>query len=313
MFILGTGEFVPDQVVDNEHFARLTGRDAHWFEQRTGILRRHRAGDETVNTMAVKSVESLLASGLSLAGVDLVLAASYTPLDTIATIAHVLQRHFALNGARAIYVSTACSSFLDALDIAQAYLAADRARKILIVAAEKNSAYSRDEDAMSGHLWGDGAAAVLVGDDANGAQYRVVDVQTRGLADKGAGPEAIFCNPSGAGLVMTKGKEVFMHACHEMASITREILGRNGLGIEDLRLLVPHQANKRIIDHVAHDLKLAPEQVAITITELGNTGCASVAITFHRFSPQVKVGEYVLLVTFGGGYSSGAALLKRIG
>ena len=314
MFILGSGEYVPARVVDNEHFSRLTGRDAQWFEQRTGIRERRRAAsDESVNTMAVQAVESLVATnGLSLTEVDLVIAASYTPLDTIATIAHVVQRTFALHGARAMYVSTACSSFLDALDIAQAYVTARRAKKILIVASEQNSAFSRDEDAMSGHLWGDGAAAVLVSAVDDNAQYEVLDVQTRGLGDRGAGPEAISCNPARDGLVMTKGKEVFAHACHEMASITRHILARNDLTLEQLRLLVPHQANKRIIDHVAHDLGLPAERAAITITELGNTGCASAAISFHRFSPVVRAGEHVVVVTFGGGYSSGVALLRRI-
>jgi 3-oxoacyl-[acyl-carrier-protein] synthase-3 len=96
-----------------------------------------------------------------------------------------------------------------------------------------------------------------------------------------------------------------------MANETREILDRNDLDISQIRLLVPHQANKRIIDHVAGDLGVPPERAAITISELGNTGCASVAITLHRYAHIVKPDEYVVLVTFGGGFSSGAALLRR--
>lgn len=314
MFILGAGEYVPEQVLDNAHFARLTGRPEEWFLKRTGIRERRRVGPgEDVNTMAIAAVESLLSqSGVTLSGVDLIIGVSYTPLDTIATLAHILQRRFAIKGARALYLSTACSSFLDGVDVAQAYLASGRAKKALIVASEQNSAFSCDEDEMSGHLWGDGAAAILLSADGEGARFEVLDVQTEGLADLGEGPDAISLQPAGEGLVMRHGKQVFAHACHEMAASTREILSRNGLTIDDVRLLVPHQANKRIIDHVAHDLGLPEEKAALTISELGNTGCAGVAITFHRFAGLVAPGEFVVLVTFGGGYSAGAALLKRI-
>jgi 3-oxoacyl-[acyl-carrier-protein] synthase-3 len=312
MFILGSGEYVPARIVDNLHFSELTGRAVDWFAQRTGIRERRRAGaDENVNSMAIEAVRSLVASGVALAGVDLVIAVSYTPLDTIATLAHVVQREFALRNARALYVSTACSSFMDALDIAQAYIDARRAQRVLVVAAEHNSAFARDEDEMSGHLWGDGAAAVLLSAAPGPSHFEVLDVQTRGLAWLGDGATSISLNPAAAGLVMRNGKQVFAHACHEMANETREILARNALDISQIRLLVPHQANKRIIDHVAGDLGVPPERAAVTISDLGNTGCASVAITLHRHAHLVKAGEYVVLVTFGGGFSSGAALLRR--
>lgn len=314
MFILGSGEFVPARVVDNAYFSQATGRPADWFVQRTGIQERRRAvGDEDLHSMGIAAVESLLTrKDLSLQGVDLIVAASYTPIDTIGTFAHVLQRHFDLRGARAIYLSTACSSFMDAVDLTAAYFQSGRARKTLIVAAEHNSAFARDEDERSGHLWGDGAAAVLLSKDAQGAEFEVIDVRTRGLAECGQGPLAISLNPRAGELVMPYGKEVFARACQEIAAASREVLAANGLGVDDVRLFVPHQANKRIIDHVAGSLKLPPERVAITIDELGNTGCASVAITLHRFGGTVAPGEYVVLATFGGGYSVGAALLRRL-
>jgi 3-oxoacyl-[acyl-carrier-protein] synthase-3 len=110
---------------------------------------------------------------------------------------------------------------------------------------------------------------------------------------------------------MHHGKDIFMHACREMAGMARLLLERNNLTVGDVRLVIPHQASKRIIDSVANDLDLPSQRVALTIDELGNTGCASVAITLHRFVHKLEPGDYALLIAFGGGYSAAGALLRR--
>jgi len=299
--------------VDNEYFSKLTGRPTEWFEQRTGIRQRHRAAaDENTNTMAISAVQNLLTTAPdALADVDLIVGASYTPWDTIGTIAHVLQRQFAIHRAKAIFISTACSSFIDAIELVAACLKSGRAKKALVVAAEHNSLYSSDADEKSGHLWGDGAAAVVIGSAPIGQAMNIVDVGAYGLADLGHGPDGIQMTPQAGGLVMRYGKDIFMHACREMVAATRWILERNRVSLSDLRLVVPHQANQRIIKCVVEHLGLSDDRVAMIIGETGNTGCASVAITYHRFWQSVAPGEFALLVTFGGGYSAGAALLNR--
>ena len=313
MFIHASGEYLPERVVDNDYFSRLTGRTAPWFEQLTGIRERRRAGEgENANSMAIAAVKDLLQAGsTTLDDVDLIIGASYTPWDTIGTIAHVLQREFDLRDARAMYLSTACSSFIDAIDMASAYFSSGRSRKALIVASEHNSLYSSDGDEKSGHLWGDGAAALIVGNTPGTLQLEVLDTHTVGLADRGRGPFGITMVPKEGGLVMHYGKDIFMHACREMAGMARLLLERNKLSVSDLRLLVPHQANKRIIDNVIQDLGLPAQRVALTVGELGNTGCASVGITLHRHLHRIEPGEYAMLVAFGGGYSAAGALLRR--
>jgi 3-oxoacyl-[acyl-carrier-protein] synthase III len=313
MFILGTSEYLPARVVDNEYFGNILGKPASWFVERTGIQERRRcAPDENLHTMGIAAVAALRAQHASLADIGLVIGASYTPLDTIGTLAHVVQREFSLQGARAIYLSTACSSFMDALDIAGMYLKAGAVRKALIVAAEHNSAYSRDDDVASGHLWGDGAAAVLLGAADDNALFEVLDIETKGLGDLGRGPEAVSLRRE-AGLQMPYGREVFAQASEEMARAIRSVLSGRGLRGDDVRLMVAHQANRRILDRVAGEFGFSPERVALTIDSLGNTGCASVAITLHRYVPQIRRGELVVLATFGGGYSVGAALLRCTG
>jgi 3-oxoacyl-[acyl-carrier-protein] synthase-3 len=313
VFIVASSEYIPQRAVDNAYFSELTGRPIQWFEQLTGIRERRRAAEgENANTMAISAVENLanMAPGC-LAGVDLIIGASYTPWDTIGTIAHVVQRRFSIANARAMYLSTACSSFIDSLDVVAAYFASGRSSKALVVAVEHNSLYSSDSDDKSGHLWGDGAAALLITKAPLANSVEIVDVQTVGRADMGRGPEAINMIPDRDGLVMPYGKDIFMNACREMVAATRNIVASNELQLADIAMLVPHQANKRIIDCVVEHLASEGLHVPMTIQELGNTGCAGVAITYHRHAHTLSAGSHAVLVTFGGGYSTGAALLRR--
>lgn len=313
VYLAAIADYVPDGRVDNAYFARLTGREPSWFEKRTGIRTRSRAGaGENTSTMGLEAVARLAAAHESaLAGVDLVVAASYTPWDTIGTMAHAVQRRFELHGARAMLLSSACSSFIDALELAVAYLETGRARRALIVAAEHNSLYAADEDAQSGHLWGDGAAAALVtAERLQQPALRIGALAAAGLAHVGLGPEAVRLEPRGVGLVMPHGKDVFHHACLGMEHAARALLEAQQLGPQGLRLFIAHQANRRIIDHVAERLQLERSQVATTLEELGNTGCASAPITLSRNWSALRRGDAALMVVFGGGYSSGGALLR---
>jgi 3-oxoacyl-[acyl-carrier-protein] synthase III len=313
VFINASAEYVPQRVVDNEYFSALTGRPTAWFEQLTGIRRRHRAAEgENANTMSIAAVENLLRSAPdALQGIDLIVGASYTPWDTIGTMAHEIQKHFHIRNARALYLSTACSSFIDSLELVAAYFQSGRASKALVVAVEHNSLYSRDSDDKSGHLWGDGAAALIITRESGGHEIEIVDVRAVGRADIGRGPDGIRMIPHREGLVMLYGKDIFIHACREMVAAAQDILDRQRVALDEVKLLIPHQANKRIIDCVVEHLKLPAERLALTIDELGNTGCASVAITYHRSWQRLARGQIGLIVTFGGGYSAGAALLKK--
>ncbi len=305
--LVAVAEYVPALALNNDHFAQRTGRPAEWFERRTGIIERRRAGtDEDTASMGIRAVASLLEQIREWPEpVDLVISASYTPSDTIGTVAHRVQRHFNLSGARAFELSSACSSFLNALEVADSFFCAGRSRCALVVASEQNGRYS-DED--TNHLWGDGAAAVLLG---AAGKFRLLAIRTYGRAEVGRGPDAVRMSPMQGGLQMPHGREVFQHACDEMQEIGEQLVRDCGLSMRDVSLLVPHQANLRILSVLADRFSLPRERLAVTIDTLGNTGSASIPISFNRWAAHVPEGGYVLMLSFGGGYSVGAALLQR--
>ena len=306
---------MPAARVDNERFCQLTGKDAEWFVARTGIHTRSRAGeDETTTSMGCKAVDQLLANNPdALADVDLIIGSSYTPDDTLSTLPARVQRQFNIAEARVYFLSTACSSFISALEMARLMLLSGEVKKALIVVSEHNSFYSDDADRFSGHLWGDGAAAVLVSTNPANAMFSIEYVHSRGVACAGKGPDAIQLNPAmgSQGLLMKEGRDVFARACEHMSEEIRTALDKLQLSTADIDWLVPHQANLRILTNVAKSLRLPMDQCAVTVDHLGNTGCASIPISIDHVLADIKKGQKVVAVAFGGGYSSGAAILTR--
>lgn len=164
MFINATGFYVPEERVDNQHFLELNGLTSEWIEQRTGIRSRSKAkAEENINTMSMEAVRNALPKlPYDITDVDLIVSASYSPYDTVATAAHLAQHEFHIENAKALYLSSACSSFLNALEVVEGYFAMGKATKALILSADKNSAYYNETDPKAGHLWGDAAAAFFI-------------------------------------------------------------------------------------------------------------------------------------------------------
>lgn len=313
MFINSIGHYIPSARVDNAYFEPLLGLTDEWIYSRTGIKTRSKAGEhENNHTMGLQAVDAALANlPYDIEEVDLIVHASYSPLDTVATLAHVVQQKYNIPNAKAIYISSACSSFVNAVEIVQTYMIAEKASKALVIASEHNTSYSHENDEKSGHLWGDGAAAVFISkEQVKESEPEIVDVLTRGLGHIGKGPDGVYLQPGKDGLVMPDGRDVFQNACGNMIEALSSVLKNNGLGIEDLNYIIPHQANQRIVLNIAHQLKLNLSMFLGNIEELGNTGCASTPIVLSQKWNKIKAGELVGITVFGGGYSSGSMLIK---
>jgi 3-oxoacyl-[acyl-carrier-protein] synthase-3 len=314
MYINTASHYLPEIIVPNEHYAILNGVTDEWIYRRSGIRNRTKASaDENTNTMAIEAVKAA-ARGLPYTAkeVDLIVGATYTPYDTVGTLAHAVQSSFGIPRARVVSVSSACSSFINAVEIVEGYFATNKATKAIVVASEHNSAYSDDRDEQSGHLWGDGAGALFISKERlSDVDIAVLDLNTTGLAHIGKGVEGVYLRPNNGGLRMPYGRDIFVHASKYMVSEVVDILKKNGYTTEDIDYLIPHQANSRIISNVAENLGLRNGQLIMNIEKTGNTGCASTLIALSENWDRFQKDQLIVLTVFGGGYSSGAMLLRK--
>ena len=313
MYINATGFYVPEERVPNQHFFELNGLTSEWIEQRTGIKTRSKARpDENINTMGLEAIRNALPKlPYDIKEVDLIVAASYSPYDTVATAAHVAQREFQIQEAKALYLSSACPSFVNALEVVEGYFAMGKATKALIISADKNSAYWNETDPKAGHLWGDAAAAYFISKErVTDHDAEIVEIMTQALACVGKGPDGVHLRPRDGGIDMPEGRDVFVQACTYMPKNAIHLLEKNGYSINDLSYFIGHQANLRIMMNISKQLNLPEEKFLHNIEELGNTGSVSSALVYAQNDARFKKGDLICITVFGGGYSAGACLIK---
>jgi 3-oxoacyl-[acyl-carrier-protein] synthase III len=315
MFLVHSSYYSPEGILPNEAFMDLNGLSPDWIVERTGIHQRRIAqAGETTDTMALEAVKNGLKNlPFDYKEIDLIVSASYTPYDTVATMSHKIQHYLNIPDIPAVYISTACSSFLNAMEVVQGYFAMGKASKAIVVVSEHNSFYNDVHNTQSGHLWGDGAAAMFVSKSPTGDNCpHILDLFTRGAATMGKSIEAVNLVPhlGKTGISMENGRDVFIHACEYMAKSTTNILSNNGYSVDDLTYFIPHQANLRITKNVAQQLNIPEEKAVTNLDQMGNTGCAGCAIGLAQIHPKLKKDDIVVVTVFGGGYSYGAMLIK---
>lgn len=314
MYINAIGHYIPEERISNEHFKNLNGLDADWIVKRTGIETRSRcSADETIDTMAFEAVENALALiPYSIKDVDLIVAAHYCAYDTVGTPAHRVQQKYGINGAKAVYASSACSSFVNGLEIIEGYFAMGKAKRALLICSEQNSYYSDDSDPKAGHLWGDAAVAYFLSKEKESeSDLEVLSVYTEGLGNVGKGPDGVMLRPKECGIAMPDGRDVFMNAVKYMEHALEKNLEQCGLKKEDNTYFITHQANMRIVKQLAHMMDMPMDRFLNNIQELGNTGSASAPLVLAQNQDKLKKGDIVSLMVFGGGYSCAAFTVRK--
>ncbi|HXQ50154.1 MAG TPA: beta-ketoacyl-ACP synthase III [Stellaceae bacterium] len=318
--VLGCGGFLPERIVTNAELAERLDTSDQWIVQRTGIRQRHVAAPgEFTSDLAVRAAErALAAAAVPASAIDLVVVATATPDHTFpATATKVAARLGVARGVPAFDVQAVCTGFIYALATADNFLRLGQAKRALVIGAETFSRILDWEDRGTCVLFGDGAGAiVLEGMPSNGSPYERGVLSTHLHAD-GSGYELLYVDggPSTTGttgLLRMEGREIFRHAVQRLAEVVDEALVANGLAASEIDWLVPHQANRRIIDGMGRKLGLAADRVVITIDRHANTSAASVPLALAEAAAdgRLQPGQLVLLEAMGGGLTWGAALIR---
>jgi 3-oxoacyl-[acyl-carrier-protein] synthase-3 len=319
--ITAVGAYVPDYILTNSILETMVDTNDEWITSRTGIKERRILKDSTKGTsfLAIKAAEDLLAkSGTDPLTIDLVIIASITPdLPVASTAAHVATQIGATN-AFSYDLMAACSGFLYGMSTAAAYIQSGRYKKVLLIGADKMSGIIDYTDRATCIIFGDGAGAVLFEPDFEG--YGLQDELMR---SDGSGREFLRIEAGGSLLptshetvgknqhyVYQDGKSVFKHAVSNMADVSEQIVKRNHLSKDDIDWLVPHQANKRIIDATAKRIDLPSEKVMVNIHKYGNTTSATLPLCLNDYESQLKKGDNLVFAAFGGGFTWGSIYLK---
>ena len=316
--VIGTGSALPARCVSNAELAQQVDTTDEWIVERTGIRQRYIAGEgETTSSLATEAArKACAAAGIDPARVGLIVLATATPDQTFPATATIVQDALGANGGIAFDVAAVCSGFLYALGVADSMLRSGMADRALVIGAETFSRILDWEDRGTCVLFGDGAGAILLEarevEEATGPGI----LATRLHAD-GQHNELLYVDggPSTTGTVgklRMKGKEVFKHAVTNLADVLRETLEAAGLPAEHLDWVVPHQANKRILDGTARKLGLSPDRVVVTVDQHANTSAASVplALDVAVRDGRIKPGQLVMLEAMGGGFTWGASLIR---
>lgn len=323
-FIRGLGHQVPEEVLTNEDLEKFVETSDEWITTRTGIRQRHIARDgETCSTLAAGASRKALAeAGLDAEALSHIFLATFTADYPIPSGACTLENALGIRGRMAVDVSAACSGFLYALDMSRGALAMHPDATVLCAASEIVTSRVNFSDRSTCVLFGDGAGACVVSSQQDGALAEVVDVMLSSdgalgelLTVKGGGSAQTYAAGETVGeeyFVQMQGREIYKHAVRSMTEISKAVLKKNGLGIEDVDVLVPHQANLRIIEAVGKKLGIAKEKVFVNVEKYGNTSAASVPIALSEAvqSGFIGKGQLVLITTFGGGFTWGSALVR---
>ncbi|WP_028878733.1 beta-ketoacyl-ACP synthase III [Terasakiella pusilla] len=315
--ILGCGSYLPENCVTNDELAKTVDTSDEWIQARTGIKQRYVATDgELTSDLARKAaLKAIEHAGIDVQDIDLIVLGTTTPDNTFPSTATKVQAQLGLTHGFAMDVQAVCSGFMYALATADNFLKAGQAKTALVIGAETFTRLLNWEDRTTCVLFGDGAGAVILqAEEAEGDSSGILSTH---LHSDGRYQDILMVDggPSSTqttGHVHMAGKEVFRHAVVNLAEVVKEALEANDLTSDDIDWIVPHQANKRILDGTAKKLKVSTDKVVVTVDQHANTSAASIplALDVAVRDGRVKRGDLLILEAMGGGLTWGSALVR---
>ncbi|HCI58510.1 MAG: ketoacyl-ACP synthase III [Bacteroidetes bacterium] len=319
--ITAVNAWVPDYVLTNKELETMVETNDEWIQTRTGIKERRILKDagEGTSKIGVESVNGLLKKrGIQAEEIDLLICATTTPDLVFPATANIICDKVGAKNAFGYDIQAACSGFLFALTTAAKFVESGQYKKVVVVGADKMSAIIDYSDRATCIIFGDGGGAVLLEPDTNG--YGIYDAV---LKSDGSGRHFLHQKAGGSvkppthatidakeHFVYQEGQTVFKFAVKGMADVSAEIMERNNLSADDIAWLVPHQANKRIIDATANRMGIGMEKVMLNIQKYGNTTNGTLPLCLWEWEKQLHKGDNLILAAFGGGFTWGAVYLK---
>ncbi len=319
--ITGVGGYVPDYVLTNQELEQLVDTTDEWITTRTGIKERRilKGKDQGSSVMGIKAVQQLLEkTNTRPEDVELLICATVTPDMLFPATANIISNATGIKNAFSYDMNAACSSFLYALATGAQFIQSGTYKKVVVVGADKMSAIVDYSDRANCIIFGDGAGAVLLEPNTEG--YGVLDqvMRTDGsgepfLHQKAGGsrrPPTVETVAAREHYIYQEGATVFKFAVTNMADVAAQVMARQQLSHDDIAWLVPHQANKRIIDATANRMGVGPDKVMLNIQRYGNTTSATIPLCLWDYEKQLRKGDNLILAAFGGGFTWGAVHVK---
>ena len=319
--ITGVHGYVPDYILDNSELEKIVDTTDEWIVTRTGIKERRILKGEMKGTsiLGVNCTKGLLEkTNTDPKDIDLIICATVTPDMLFPSTANLIADRIGATNSYGFDISAACSGFLYALTTGSQFIEAGTHKKVVVIGADKMSSIIDYDERKNCVLFGDGGGAVLLepSKDQNGIQDYI-------LKSDGSGSD-MLCLKAGGSLrpasnetiknkehyIYQEGSSVFKFAVTNMADISEEIMKKNNLSSDDVAYLVPHQANKRIIDATSNRMGIGPEKVLLNIERYGNTTAGTIPLCFWDFEKKFKKGDNIILAAFGGGFTWGSVYLK---
>ncbi len=318
--ITGLAAFVPEDRITNKDLEELVETNDQWIQERTGIverrvLRKENTGASYLGSEAAKKL--ILKNNIDPQTIDAIICTTVTPDHNFPPTSSKISRNINAGNAFAFDVNATCAGFIYALEVASKFIESGKYKKIMIVSAENMTSITDYQDRSSCILFGDAAGAILL--EPSNCEYGVEDIV---LKTDGSEAEKIIVRGGGSYMPFSQevldnrlhyffqeGKSVFKRAVMGMESACKEVLDRNNLSLNEVDYLIPHQANKRIIDTIAKRLSIPTEKLVVNIEKYGNTSSASIPLCLAEFQTKFNKGDKIVLTAFGSGYSWGATLI----
>lgn len=321
--ITSVGHYVPDKVIDNKFFEEYLDTSDEWIRTRTGIQERRKLDkDKPTSYMAVRAIDNLLKNrGIGIEEIDLIIVATVTPDMMYPSTACVIQKEMGASNAWGFDILAACSGFIFSLTTAVQFIQSGSHKKVIVVGADKMTSITNMEDRNTCLLFGDAAGAILLEPTENkefGILDSIMKIDGEGgkyLYQLGGGslnPATHETVDKRMHFVYQDGKVVFKDAVKGMADISYDIMVRNNLKPEQISYLIPHQANLRIITACAERMGISMEKVMVNIHKYGNTTSATIPTCLSEYwqNGKVKKGDYLIMASFGAGYTWGSILIR---